>query len=92
MRKFATIGMGIISLAGFAGAASAADLAPRVHAKAPPMIAAIYHRSGFYIGLDGGGASSHNCLTITNSEGCHDATAAWSVVSSVIAGRPAAAS
>jgi outer membrane immunogenic protein len=38
-----------------------------------------------YIGLNGGGASSHECLTITsvagvpvtpNSEGCHDATGA----------------
>src|SRR5262245_52760321 len=64
--------------------ASAADLAARPYTKAPaPMIAAVYDWSGFYIGLNGGGASSRECYTITsvagaavnpNSEGCHDAT------------------
>ena len=49
------------------------------------MIAAVYDWSGFYIGLNGGGASSRKCWdTITNdngdrssrrpAEGCHDAT------------------
>ena len=47
------------------------------------MVAPIYDWSGFYIGLNGGGASSHECFTITSvagaavaasSEGCHDAT------------------
>jgi outer membrane immunogenic protein len=47
------------------------------------MVAAIYDWSGFYIGINGGGASSRGCLTITgvagnpvtpNSEGCHNAT------------------
>ena len=48
------------------------------------MIAAIYDWSGFYIGLNGGGGSSHNCWTNTSlggvptvptvSEGCHNAT------------------
>ncbi len=68
---------------GFAGAASAADLPARTYTKAPPMIAPVYNWSGFYVGLNGGGASSHECLTITShagiavvpkSEGCHDAT------------------
>jgi outer membrane immunogenic protein len=64
--------------------ASAADLAARPYTKAPaPMIAAAYDWSGFYTGLNGGGASSRECWTITNdngnavtpnSEGCHDAT------------------
>jgi outer membrane immunogenic protein len=63
-------------------AASAADLQARTYTKAPKMIAPIYDWTGFYIGIDGGGASSHECLTITsvagaavaaNSEGCHDA-------------------
>ena len=48
------------------------------------MVAAVYDWSGFYIGLNGGGGSSHNCwdLTANNGvalantprEGCHDAT------------------
>ena len=65
--------------------ASAADLAARPYAKAPaPMIAAVYDWSGFYIGLNGGGATSRECWTITSnagvpivpnaSEGCHNAT------------------
>jgi len=64
--------------------ASAADLAARPYTKAPaPMIAAAYDWSGFYTGINGGGASSRECWTITNdngnavtpnSEGCHDAT------------------
>jgi hypothetical protein len=61
------------------------------------MIAAAYDWSGFYTGLNGGGASSRECWTITNdngnavtpnSEGCHDATGGWPVARSVIAGRP----
>jgi len=47
------------------------------------MVAAVYDWSGFYIGINGGGASSHECYTVTsvagapvvvNSEGCHSAT------------------
>ena len=48
------------------------------------MVAAIYDWSGFYIGLNGGGGSSHNCWDLTEHtlasplpsprEGCHDAT------------------
>src|SRR6266581_4410840 len=69
---------------GIASQASAADLAARPYTKAPPpMIAAIYDWSGFYIGANGGWGSSRNCLTATSafgvavpptSEGCHDAT------------------
>jgi outer membrane immunogenic protein len=64
--------------------ALAADLPARTYTKAPPMIAAVYDWSGFYIGLNGGGGSSHECLTITSvagvalaptaNEGCHSAT------------------
>ena len=68
--------------------ASAADLAARPYTKAPPpMIAAVYDWSGFYIGLNGGGGWSGKCWDIvTNilgsagvppvSEGCHTATGA----------------
>jgi outer membrane immunogenic protein len=63
----------------------AADLPAQTYTKAPAMIAPFYDWSGFYIGLNAGGASSHECLTITgvaggsvfpNSEGCHNATGA----------------
>ncbi len=63
--------------------AFAADLSAPIYTKAPYM-APIYNWAGFYIGLNGGGASSHNCWDITNAagvavvpsvrEGCHDAS------------------
>jgi outer membrane immunogenic protein len=83
MNRFAIVGTALLSIAGFAGAASGADLAARTAAKAPAFVAPVYDWSGFYIGLNGGGASSRECLTITsvagtavfpNSEGCHNAT------------------
>jgi outer membrane immunogenic protein len=83
MKRFAVVGAGLLSIAGFAGAAYGADLAPRTYSKAPVVVAPVYDWSGFYIGLNGGGASSRECLTITGvagaavfptSEGCHDAT------------------
>ena len=79
MRQLATIGAGLLSVAVFSGAAGAADLST----KAPRMVVAAYNWSGFYAGLDGGGASSRECWTIysvagfpvfPNSEGCHNAT------------------
>jgi len=82
MNRFVMAGAGLLSIAGFVGAASGADL-PRTYAKAPAIVAPVYDWSGFYIGLNGGGAWSHECLTITNvagnavfpnSEGCHNAT------------------
>ena len=39
-----------------AAPASAADLSARTYTKAPAMVAAIYDWSGFYIGINGGGA------------------------------------
>jgi outer membrane immunogenic protein len=76
--------VGLIAL-GAAAPAVAADLAPRTYTKAPPPIAAaVYDWSGFYIGLNGGGGWSHKCWTNTStvlgptvpniSEGCHDAS------------------
>jgi len=79
MHRLALVAAGFLSM-GLVGAASAADLPAR---KAPQLVAPFYNWSGFYVGLNGGGASSHECLTITsvagiavhpNSEGCHDAT------------------
>jgi outer membrane immunogenic protein len=83
MNRFAVAGAALLSIAGFAGAASGADLAARTTTKAPAFAAPVYDWGGLYIGLNGGGASSRECLTITsdagaavfpNSEGCHDAT------------------
>jgi len=76
--------LSLLGLAAWAAAvpASAADLP--VYTKAPAMIAAIYDWSGVYVGLNGGGGSSHKCwdlggvpastFTTFLSEGCHDAT------------------
>jgi outer membrane immunogenic protein len=67
--------------------ANAADLAARPYTKAPPpIVAAIYDWSGFYIGLNGGGGTSHKCWDFVDTagafgvagalvpEGCHNAT------------------
>jgi outer membrane immunogenic protein len=85
MRRFALVGAGLFSIAGFVGAASAADLPVRYAKAAPPAIS-IYDWSGFYIGLNAGGAVSQNCWNTTNasgnpligspSNGCHEATGA----------------
>lgn len=71
-------------LAASAVSASAADLAARPYTKAAPMVAAMYDWSGFYIGINGGGAWSHKCWDINNNggaavnpafaEGCHDSS------------------
>jgi outer membrane immunogenic protein len=65
--------------------AMAADLSP-YYTKAPvvPAVPALYNWAGFYVGLNAGGASSHNCWTLTGvvglsafppvAEGCHNAT------------------
>jgi len=69
------------------GAASAADLAARPYAKAPPpVMAPIYNWTGFYIGLNGGGGWSDKCWDIYNNlgaiiappfrEGCNTASGA----------------
>jgi outer membrane immunogenic protein len=70
------IWMGLVGLAalGTAGSASAADMA----VKAPPPMAPpvpLYSWSGFYIGLNGGWAQSHNCvdfiaLGVDFADGC----------------------
>lgn len=83
MGRFAIVGAGFLSVAAISGAAHAADLPARTYTKAPPIAAPVYDWTGFYLGLNGGGGSSHECLTIfsvagaavfPNSEGCHNAT------------------
>ena len=87
MKKILLGAMALVTL-GLAAPASAADLAARPYTKAPPpMIAAIYDWSGFYIGINGGGGWSHKCWDRTNTagviltptdptEGCDDASGA----------------
>ena len=56
--------LGVIGLAavGMSAPASAADLAARPYTKAPPpMVAAVYDWTGFYIGANGGLGSSRKC-------------------------------
>jgi outer membrane immunogenic protein len=81
MKKLLLGAVGLVAV-GLAGPASAADLAARPYTKAPPvMVPAVYDWSGFYIGANGGWASSRKCWdaattfgVFTASEGCHDAT------------------
>src|SRR3954447_13529594 len=80
MKKVLLVTASLIAL-GAAAPAVAADLAARPYTKAPPMIAAVYDWSGFYIGANGGGGSSRKCWDAVSgtgafiaSEGCHDAT------------------
>jgi len=81
MKKFLLATVGLVAL-GVAAPASAADLAARPYRAAPPpMIAAVYDWSGFYIGANGGWGSSRKCWddvtaagVFSVAEGCHDAT------------------
>ena len=80
--KRAVLGLAGLVALGAAAPAGAADLP--VYTKTLAMIAAIYDWSGFYVGVNGGGASAHKCWNITDfgptpfttavSEGCHSAT------------------
>ncbi|MCK1419361.1 porin family protein [Bradyrhizobium sp. 180] len=84
MKRLLAAAAGTLTL-GLVAPASAADLAARPYTKAPPMIAAVYDWSGFYIGINGGGGSSHKCWDFVDAagifgvpgalvgEGCHNA-------------------
>ena len=86
MKKTLLAGIGLAAAA--TAPALAADLAPRTYTKAPAYVPApIYSWAGFYLGLNGGGGSSHNCWDLTDfnvrgaiapvspsvREGCHNA-------------------
>src|SRR2546429_9374454 len=53
MKKILLVTASLIAL-GAAAPAVAADLAARPYTKAPPMVAAVYDWTGFYIGANGG--------------------------------------
>src|SRR5262245_51989179 len=58
MKKLALATTAILALV--TGSASAADLAARPYTKAPPMVAAVYNWTGFYIGAQVGYAWGDN--------------------------------
>ncbi|ACF01659.1 OmpA domain protein transmembrane region-containing protein [Rhodopseudomonas palustris TIE-1] len=81
MKKFLLGTVGLIALG--TAPAMAADLAARPYTKAPPIIAAAYDWSGFYVGANGGWGTSRNCWdylgttatpAVALGEGCHDAS------------------
>lgn len=76
MKKFLLGTVGVMAL-GLAPA-MAADLPARAYTKAPPMIAAIYDWSGFYIGANAGwGSARDSWNTLAGFDlGSHDATGA----------------
>jgi len=75
MKKLMLVTASLFAL-GAAAPAVAADLAARPYTKAPPMVQAAYDWSGFYIGINGGGGTSHNSWDLVGGapEGSHDAT------------------
>jgi outer membrane immunogenic protein len=82
MKKILLTTIGLAALA--TAPVFAADLPARTYTKAPAVVAPIYDWSGFYVGLNGGGASSHGCWDLTSvagvalpttaREGCNTAT------------------
>jgi outer membrane immunogenic protein len=82
MKKIFLATVGLLALS--AAPALAADLPARVYTKAPAVVPPpIYNWAGFYIGINGGGGSSHDCWTLNalgavgipaGGEGCSNAT------------------
>ena len=77
--------LGAIATIAVSATGFAADLPARTYTKAPvPVASPVYNWAGFYVGLNGGGGSAHNCWTINatsqitlnppQAEGCSNAT------------------
>ena len=81
---FAAAGLVALSIA----PALAADLPARTYTKAPAMVAPIYNWGGFYVGVNGGGGSSHKCWDLNAVGGIGPIPA----VAKVATMRPAASS
>src|SRR3989442_11570337 len=75
MKKVLLVTASLIAL-GAAAPAVAADLAARPYTKAPPMVAAVYDWTGFYIGANGGLGSGRNSpgMVCFCPDGSRDAT------------------
>lgn len=74
MKKILLVTASMIALS--ATAASAADLAARPYTKAPPpIVATVYDWTGFYIGINGGWAQSHDNRSVdgVGQAGSYDA-------------------
>jgi outer membrane immunogenic protein len=78
MKQLIALGCGALALVA-AGTASAADLPARapIAPKAPVFVAPVYNWTGFYIGINGGGAWAHKCWDLVfaagvGGDGCHD--------------------
>ena len=73
MKKFLLGTIGLVAL-GMAAPAVAADLPARPYTP-PPMVAAIYDWSGFYIGGNGGWGQSRNCVDFgIFPDGCRESS------------------
>ena len=66
--------------------ASAADLAPRPYTKAPAIVAPVYNWTGFYVGLNAGGAWNESNATTTTVFSPTGYFAATSVPAIAVAG------
>src|SRR5262245_8740913 len=69
MKRFLLVGLGLLALAA-AMPAQAADLPRGMPYKAPAAYAPMYNWTGFYLGIQGGGAwggSDWNGLAVSNS-------------------------
>jgi len=74
----------LVAAVGLLALGAAPALAADLPVKAKPVpVMPVWNWSGFYIGMNGGGAQSHDCMTLTNlggvlpvnvNEGCHDAS------------------
>ncbi len=58
---------GALALASLVGTATAADLSRPMYSKAPPMAAPFYNWTGFYLGVNGGGAWGSSTWDSTGS-------------------------
>src|SRR6201996_3684847 len=60
MNRFTIFSASLLATTALVSSASAADLAARPYTKAPPMVQAMYDWSGFYVGINGGWAETHD--------------------------------
>jgi outer membrane immunogenic protein len=84
MKKILFATLGVVAMA---APAVAADLPARTYKAPPPMVAAIYDWSGFYIGANGGWGESHSCVDLFNGAGVDFASGCGSRSGGLIGGQ-----